>query len=574
MKNRYLTIMVLVAMLAATLPVMPTRALGNTMLSQLFRNDTASGWTIFGDAKLTSNSEDPSGQGWLRLTPAINSKAGSAIYDTAFSSSKGLNITFDYAIWGGNGADGFTVYLIDGSTATPTVGAPGAALGYAGFKYFSDEIEGVTNGYLGIGFDVYGNFMNSDLLNGGSPGTTPGITVRGPGNRLDAGSFPFLTNYPTTNLATGSRTYVKTVTILLSPPPVNVGDPNQTLTVILDGTTVINNFAISNEQYPMPETFKIGFSASTGGQNNYHEIRDLAVSGMNTTALDLTNDYTPTSPTFTLTASITCNDRLSPYGPIQPTGTVTFFDGETELGTATLSGTPTAVATLTLPVLTVGLHSLTAQYSGDQDCSSSSLLRYLTVTEPEDPPTPTPTPNDPGVKKPAEPKLPKTGFRPGIITTLPEQPKQAAYQTYGDLTLEIPSLKSKMPIVGVPKADNTWDVAFLGRSAGYLNGTAFPTWVGNSVITAHVWDANNQPGPFANIKSLKYGDVVKINAFGSVYTYEVRESRLIWPTQSSVALAHKEDHSWITLLTCEDYSALWDTYSFRRMVRAVLVSVE
>ncbi len=560
----FLVVALLSVAAGMALPAMPTSALGNSMLQELFRKDTASGWTISGDAKLTSNSEDASGQGWLRLTPAENGKAGSAIYNTAFSSSKGLNITFDYAIWGGNGADGFTVYLIDGTTATPTVGAPGAALGYAGFKYDVDEVPGVTNGYLGIGFDVYGNFMNSDLLNGGASGTTPGITVRGPGNLLDAGSFPFLTNYATYSIETGSRTNVKTVSILLTPPPVNPGDPNQTLTVILDGNTVINNFAISNEQYPMPATFKIGFSASTGGLNNYHEIRDLAVSGINTTTLDFTNDFNPASPTITLTASIACNDRLSPYGPIQPTGTVTFFDGETELGTATITGNPTAVGTLTLPMLTLGLHSLTALYSGDQDCASTNLFRYLTVTEPE----------IPVVKKPAEPQLPKTGFAPGIVTTLPKQPKQAAYQAYGDLTLEIPTLKAKMPIVGVPKTDNSWDVAYLGRSAGYLNGTAFPTWVGNSVITAHVWDANNQPGPFANLKGLKYGDVVKINAFGSVYTYEVRESRLIWPSQSNVALAHKEDHSWITLLTCEDYSALWDTYSFRRMVRAVLVSVE
>jgi len=141
-----------------------------------------------------------------------------------------------------------------------------------------------------------------------------------------------------------------------------------------------------------------------------------------------------------------------------------------------------------------------------------------------------------------------------------------------DLILSIPSLRINTPIIGVPQTKDGWDVTWLGSNAGWLNGTAFPTWSGNSVITGHVWNADNTPGVFVNLKDLKYGDQIQIQAFGQTYTYEVRASRILWPDQTNIALQH-EDTSTLTLLTCEDYNLLFTTYRFKRMVRAVLVSV-
>jgi len=169
-------------------------------------------------------------------------------------------------------------------------------------------------------------------------------------------------------------------------------------------------------------------------------------------------------------------------------------------------------------------------------------------------------------------QLPSTGFPQNGVTPLPIQSADKAYASYPDLRLEIPKLGLNLSIVGVPSTDSGWDVTWLDKSAGWLNGSAFPTWNGNSVITAHVWDALNQPGPFANLKSLRYGDLVKVHAFGKVYTYEIRESKTISPQNTSTVFQH-EEKSWITLVTCEDYKEKSQTYSYRRMVRAVLVSV-
>jgi len=168
--------------------------------------------------------------------------------------------------------------------------------------------------------------------------------------------------------------------------------------------------------------------------------------------------------------------------------------------------------------------------------------------------------------------LPVTGFPMEYETRLPAQPEDKKYASFSDLWLEIPKLAVSTPIVGVPLTADGWDVAWLGKDAGWLNQTAFPSWAGNSVITAHVWDAYNQPGIFYNLKSLQYGDMIKVHAFGQVYSYEVRQTKQIAPNDFPAVLKH-EDNAWLTLITCEDYKPQFQTYSYRRMVRAVLASV-
>jgi LPXTG-site transpeptidase (sortase) family protein len=168
--------------------------------------------------------------------------------------------------------------------------------------------------------------------------------------------------------------------------------------------------------------------------------------------------------------------------------------------------------------------------------------------------------------------LPATGFEPGVITTLPRQPQNEAYRAT-DLWLEIPSLGIKnMTIVGVPLTNKQWDVTWLEKNAGWLNGTSFPTWEGNSVITGHVYLSNGRPGPFVDLSKLKYGDKVMVHAYGFVYIYEIRENKTVKPDDKS-AFKH-EEKSWITLITCKSYNEATKTYSSRIVVRAVLLKIE
>jgi LPXTG-site transpeptidase (sortase) family protein len=167
--------------------------------------------------------------------------------------------------------------------------------------------------------------------------------------------------------------------------------------------------------------------------------------------------------------------------------------------------------------------------------------------------------------------LPVTGFAPGVVSVLPEQPASKAYSAT-DVWLEIPNLGVQMPIVGVPLVDGDWNVSWLGNQAGWLEGTAFPSWKGNSAVTGHVTLANGLSGPFANLGNLKWGDKIVVHAYGYVYTYQVRENKVIAPNDTSV-LRHETD-SWLTLITCKNYNETTNSYANRISVRAVLISVQ
>ena len=168
-------------------------------------------------------------------------------------------------------------------------------------------------------------------------------------------------------------------------------------------------------------------------------------------------------------------------------------------------------------------------------------------------------------------KLPNTGFVPGILSSLPVLPSSGFYQDYSTLKLEIPALKITADIVGVPFSDGVWDTTWLGNNAGYLSGTAFPAWDGNSVLTGHVTSFNGLPDLFANLYKLKWGDQVVVHAIGKRYVYEVQIVRTVLPTDTSV-MQHKEN-AWLTILTCKEYDATTGVYKMRTAVQAILVNV-
>ena len=134
------------------------------------------------------------------------------------------------------------------------------------------------------------------------------------------------------------------------------------------------------------------------------------------------------------------------------------------------------------------------------------------------------------------PAVPATGFAPGIITHLPEQPASRVYADLGSLWIEIPSLGVRSTIVGVPVGERTWDVTWLYDQVGWLEGTAYPTWDGNSVLTAHAYTADGLPGPFSDLGSLAYNDLVIVHLNGVSYTYALRTNALA--SEGNTCLPH------------------------------------
>jgi uncharacterized repeat protein (TIGR01451 family) len=225
---------------------------------------------------------DPPSDGALRLTVANNNQAAFVIYNNAFTSQAGLDITFDFFMYGGTatGADGISFFLIDGDETPTQAGAFGGSLGYA---QRDDGTDGLLGGFLGIGFDALGNFSNPTEGRIGGPGNQGNsVVVRGPGNGQTGYEY-FAGNTVPGGLSggpTATRDEARrTARILL--------ETNGDLTVFIDlngngsfddpGEDIIPTFNITALGANIPDTFKFGFAASTGGLNNIHEVRNLLI---------------------------------------------------------------------------------------------------------------------------------------------------------------------------------------------------------------------------------------------------------------------------------------------------------
>ena len=167
--------------------------------------------------------------------------------------------------------------------------------------------------------------------------------------------------------------------------------------------------------------------------------------------------------------------------------------------------------------------------------------------------------------------LPDTGFAPGVITARPAKPAGVSFKQMDEMVLSIPKIQLSSPIIGVPDQGEGWDLTWLENQVGYLAGTAFPTWAGNTVLSGHAYLANGQPGPFAALGALQWGDVIQIDSWGQRYVYEIREVKTVDPSDQS-AFKH-EDLDWVTLITCKDFDEAANQYRSRLVVRAVLVRV-
>ena len=89
----------------------------------------------------------------------------------------------------------------------------------------------------------------------------------------------------------------------------------------------------------------------------------------------------PTTATAGQTVTLVATVGPPPGGQV-PTGSVTFLDGTTSLGTVTLSpnGNGSASATLAISTLAVGSHSITANYGGDSENNASTGTATVTIS--------------------------------------------------------------------------------------------------------------------------------------------------------------------------------------------------
>jgi type IV pilus assembly protein PilY1 len=156
---------------------------------------------------------DQPGHGALRFTNWYG-QAGSIISSgSPFPTGTGLQVVFKTVTYDGDsggaghdGADGMAFFLMDGSLPPYDTGAFGGSLGYTCTNEFGNNdgtiradgtvrgFDGLVGGYIGLGIDEYGNFLNPGDNTATGPGYLPGrIGLRGKGSI----SFSWLNaNYP------------------------------------------------------------------------------------------------------------------------------------------------------------------------------------------------------------------------------------------------------------------------------------------------------------------------------------------------------------------------------------------
>lgn len=289
----------------------PNKAFAQFPYSESFMNATAAGTNFGGSpaAYLTSGNPDPSGNGYLRLTSNAGSQRGYAFNSSSFPASKGISVSFEYYTYGGNGADGICFFLFDAAVADASfaIGAYGGSLGYSAN---APSTAGLSKAYLGIGLDEFGNFSNAAFGAGGTGAAPNSVTIRGAWDD-SRGAYYMLKTVPVqTNFnfpigsgsarvpTAGTAGYRKAFIDIL---PHAGGGFDITVKIQHDAVsspvTVVNNYYYN---YASPANLKFGFAASTGGSNNYHEIRNTSVSLPAGTTL-----ATPTQTNQTIT---TCSN--------------------------------------------------------------------------------------------------------------------------------------------------------------------------------------------------------------------------------------------------------------------------
>jgi MSHA biogenesis protein MshQ len=248
---------------------------------------------IFTNANWNVSTSDATGilpqivnSGYLRLTNNTGNNAKAATVPGIFPAAGNyISVEFQQYAYNGTGADGIAVTLSDYSVpAVP--GAYGGSLGYAQETGIHD---GFAGGWLGVGFDEYGNYQNPNEGRIGGPGfIVQSVGARGSGTGQTGYNWlggtgvlsPTIDNRTST---TASYGYFYQVVVDAR------NDPTSTAIVVRRDTgggyadliNIPNVYTAATAQgfiqAAVPANWQISFTGSTGGSNNIHEIGSLRI---------------------------------------------------------------------------------------------------------------------------------------------------------------------------------------------------------------------------------------------------------------------------------------------------------
>ena len=330
---------------ATTLAFAATMSQNGNLYRAVFTN--ASGSVTSSAAMLTVNTAS--------LTTAVSSSKSPTVFGQA--------VTFTAAVSATSGTPTGTVTFLDGASTigTATLDSTGAAV--------------FTTSALAVGAHVItASYSGDSNFNANSSSPFTQIV------NLDV---PTITVNVSPNPSVFGQSVVATATMNATAP--GSGSPTGTVT-FLDGLTNLGTANLVNGQasFPIsaPASGLHSIMATYGGDGSFSQ--NSSTTGLTVNKASTTTSLSSSANPSNFNQSITFTATVSAVAPGagMPTGTITFSEGSTTLGTATVDSTGTA--SFTTSALAVGMHTITTSYAGDSNfnTSTSSLSQIVNKLAP------------------------------------------------------------------------------------------------------------------------------------------------------------------------------------------------
>jgi len=136
----------------------------------------------------------------------------------------------------------------------------------------------------------------------------------------------------------------------------------------------------------------------------------------------------------------------------------------------------------------------------------------------------------------------------------------------------IPALLVDTVVKYVPFDGVSWYITGLRDEVAWMGDTSWPGLGGNTALAGHVTLRNGRDGPFRNLDQLQQNDEVILYTDENVYTYKVRESRVVLDGDMSVIAPTNSPQ--LTLITCTNFDREAGIYLERLIVYADLVGTK
>ena len=298
------------------------------------------------------------------VTDGSTTSVSSSPNPSTFGQSVTFTATVSAANNGAGTPTGSVVFTIDGNAGSPvTVDGTGHAS-------YSTSSLGVGSHTVSAAFTGTGGWGNSSG-NGGNQQVNDGTST-------SVGSSPNPSNLGQ------SVTFTATVTAADN----GAGTPTGSVVFTIDGNAgspvTVNgsgNASYSTSSLGLgSHTVSAAFTGTGGWQNSSGNGASQVVNGPTTTVVGSSLNPSVTGQNVTFTATVTSNG-----GGGIPTGSVTFLDGATTLATVAVDGT--GHASTSTSSLSIGSHTITANFSGTNGWQNSSGNMTQTVNADTTPPS-------------------------------------------------------------------------------------------------------------------------------------------------------------------------------------------